>query len=228
MFLRNALMLMASCLLAYSCSSTADNSDADESEVEEFDYAGVISSQVTTPDLRHYELAGPVKSCRRTTFYDVVRDNDNKLAIDTAGRNIVESTAYFSTEGSYIAKEHERIRRDENGRIEHWEDRAPNYPAIHPGYLKDSYDFEHIDENHHKVSSPTMVSYVITDDYGRIIGEQIHSNDPKFDTSAHNVYRKYDKRGNWTERLTIWTTHTAGDSLPTTRYSIDRRRIIYY
>ena len=189
MFLRNALMLMASCLLAYSCSSTTDNSDADESEVEEFDYAGVISSQVTTPDMRHYELAGPVKSCRRTTFYDVARDNDNKLAIDTAGRNIEESTAYFSTEGSYIAKEHERIRRDENGRIEHWEDRAPNYPAIHPGYLKDSYDFEHIDENHHKVSSPTMVSYVITDDYGRIIGEQIHSNDPKFDTSAHNVYR---------------------------------------
>lgn len=219
---------MASCMLVYSCSSSADDSDSDEAEIEEFDYAGIIASQTSTPDLHHYELAGPVKSCRRTTFYDVIRDNDNKLVIDTAGRNIVESTAYFSETGSYIAKEHERIRRDENGRIEHWEDRAPNYPAIHPGYLKDSYDFEHIDANHRKVSSATMVSYVITDEYGRIIGEQIHSNDPKFDTAAHNVYRKYDKRGNWTERLTIWTTHTAGDSLPSTRYSIDRRRIIYY
>lgn len=228
MILRNIIMLMAASILICSCSSDGDEQSEAEDDVETFDYAGVIATQTSTPDLRHYELAGPVKSCRRTTFYDVVRDNDNKLAIDTAGRNIVESTAYFSPEGSYIPKEHERIRRDENGRINHWEDRSPNYPAIHPGFLKDSYDFEHIDNNHHKVASSTMVSYVITDDYGKIIGEQIHSNDPKFDTSAHNVYRKYDKHGNWTERLTIWTTHVGGDSLPTARYSIDHRRIIYY
>ena len=99
MFLRNVLMLTASCLLTWSCSSSPNDSESEEADIEEFDYAGVISSQVSTPDLRHYELAGPVKSCRRTTFYDVIRDNDNKLAIDTAGRNIVESTAYFSIEG---------------------------------------------------------------------------------------------------------------------------------
>ena len=45
--------------------------------------------------------------------------------------------------------------------------------------------------------------------------------------TANNIYRKFDKNGNWTERLTVWTTRSAGGR-PHVSYSLEQREIEYY
>lgn len=216
------IYLIAAIVLA-ACSHSEDLPE----EPEEFDPVTVASTQITTPDLKHYELVGPVKSSRRTTYYDIINE-DNVLVVDTAGTNFIESVAYFDELGGYVSKKDERIRRDASGRITRWEDRHPNYSTIHPGFLKDTLAYEFITDDVVKVSGKRMETVVVTDKFGNIIGQQTHSLNPKYDTAATNIYRKYDKFGNWVERLTVWTTQTSGDSLPSVRYSIDHRKIVYY
>lgn len=213
-----ALTLLCSC-------SGHQGEEAPESV--EFDALEAAMAQTATPDLRHYELVGPVKSSTRTTYY-ALQEVDGQLQPDTASTNKVMAVAYFDEAGGYVSKKDERIRRDNQGRITRWEDRHPNYSSIHPGFLKDTLAYTFESDNVMRVTGKKMETVVVTNPLGFILGQHTHSTSPRYDTTASNIYRKYDSHGNWTERLTVWTTRTEGDSIPSVRYSIDRRRIIYY
>lgn len=219
--------LLPLAILTLGACSTQSQEEGVSADDTDFDPVTLASSQVSTPDLRHYELVGPVKSSRRVTYYDLL-DVDGKLEPDTASANMTEAVAYFDANGGYVTKKDERLRRDEQGRITRWEDRHPNYRTIHPGFLRDTLAYEFPQPHVMRVHGKGLLSVVVTDRFGNIIGQQSHSADPKYDTSATNIYRRYDSHGNWTERLTVWTTSTRGDSIPSIRYSIDRRKIVYY
>lgn len=208
------------------CSGGAANPESVAAD-DDFDPVTLASTQLSTPDLKHYELVGPVKSSRRITYYDLT-EVDGELQPDTASTNRMETVAYFDANGGYVTKKDERLRRDVQGRITRWEDRHPNYRTIHPGFLRDTLAYEFPQPGVMRVHGKGLLTVVVTDRFGNIIGQQSHSTDPRYYTSASNIYRRYDSHGNWTERLTVWTTSTRGDSIPTIRYSIDRRKLVYY
>lgn len=223
--MKQYFIIIATTLCIVACGS--DNKNDENIISDEFNPVAIAEDELTTNDLHHYELVGPVKASRKVTYYDVF-DNDGVFEPDTSSTNRIETVAYFDEDGGYVAKQDERIKRDEQGRITRWEDRHPNYPSIHPGFLRDSLSYKFISPNVTRVHGKNMLNVIVTDDMGNILSQQIHSVSPKYDSSASNVYRKYDDHGNWTERLTVWTTATKGDSIPSIRYSIDKRKIVYY
>ena len=180
----------------------------------------------TTSDLALFELRDRVKRVTTTTYYNVTPGPDS-VAIDTLPANRLTTVVYFDSLGRYVPRRDERLRRDEQGRIIRWEDRRPNLRRLHGGYLKDTLTYRHTSPN--VVQTSGMGDYAVTvyDDNHRIVGQYT---DPLVDgehTAVFNIYRDGDQRGNWTERLSVWTTQTPG-ARPHISYSLDRREIIYY
>jgi len=203
-------------ILAVSCSSSTDGSA--EADMDRYD--GPMSA-----DLRSYELKGNVKSSKTTSFFGV-KVNGEEVTVDST--KMTSSTAYFDKLGGYVAKENERIRRDKEGRIIRWEDRRPNLKSAHPGFLKDTLTYEYVTPNQLVSRGRGAMSVIVFDDDCKIVGQFIHPTFADAEMSAFNVYKEFDPRGNWTERLTVWTSRGAGESLPKVNYSLDRREIVYY
>ena len=179
-----------------------------------------------TTDLALLELTGRVKRVTKTTFLKAVPGPDS-VAVDTMPENLVVTTAYFDTLGNYVARRDERIKRDKYGRMVRWEDRRPNLRRIHGGFLRDTLSYEHVSPNVVKTGGMGDFAVTVFDDSHRIVGQYT---DPKVDgehTAVFNVYRDEDSHGNWTERLSVWTTQTPG-SKPHISYTLDRREITYY
>lgn len=184
------------------------------------------SGAIETSDLALFELRGRVKRVTTTTFYNVTPGPDS-VAVDTLPANRMTTVAYFDSLGHYVARRDERLRRDEYGRIIRWEDRRPNLRRLHGGFLKDTLTYRHMSPN--VVQTSGMGDYAVTvyDDSHRIVGQYT---DPLVDgehTAVFNIYRSEDSRGNWTERLSVWTTQ-APDARPHISYSLDRREISYW
>ncbi len=183
-------------------------------------------SPFESADLSLLELIHRVKRVEKTTFYNVIHRADS-LVIDTAVANRLQTTIYFDSLGNYVQRRDERIERDDLGRIVRWEDRRPNHYRLHGGFLKDTLGYHHVSAN--VVESDGMGDFAVTvyDDRHRIVGQYT---DPLIDgehTAVFNIYREDDDRGNWTERLSVWTTQSAGGR-PHISYTLDRRKIIYY
>lgn len=179
-----------------------------------------------TSDLSLFELRDRVKRVTTNTYYNVTLDADSVI-IDSVPANVVTTEIYFDSLGHYVPRRDERLRRDEWGRIVRWEDRRPNLRRVHGGFLKDTLSYRHVSSN--VVQSTGMGDYSITvyDDRRRVVGQYT---DPLADgehTAVFNLYRDEDERGNWTERLSVWTTQSTG-SRPHISYSLDRREIVYY
>lgn len=179
-----------------------------------------------TSDLSLFELRDRVKRVTTNTYYNVTLDADSVI-IDSVPANVVTTEVYFDSLGHYVPRRDERLRRDEWGRIVRWEDRRPNLRRVHGGFLKDTLSYRHVSSN--VVQSTGMGDYSITvyDDRRRVVGQYT---DPLADgehTAVFNLYRNEDERGNWTERLSVWTTQSTG-SRPHISYSLDRREIMYY
>jgi hypothetical protein len=179
-----------------------------------------------TSDLSLFELRDRVKRVTTNTYYNVTLDADSVI-IDSVPANVVTTEVYFDSLGHYVPRRDERLRRDEWGRIVRWEDRRPNLRRVHGGFLKDTLSYRHVSSN--VVQSTGMGDYSITvyDDRRRVVGQYT---DPLADgehTAVFNLYRDEDERGNWTERLSVWTTQSTG-SRPHISYSLDRREIVYY
>lgn len=179
-----------------------------------------------TSDLSLFELRDRVKRVTTNTYYNVTLDADSVI-IDSVPANVVTTEVYFDSLGHYVPRRDERLRRDEWGRIVRWEDRRPNLRRVHGGFLKDTLSYRHVSSN--VVQSTGMGDYSITvyDDRRRVVGQYT---DPLADgehTAVFNLYRDDDERGNWTERLSVWTTQSTG-SRPHISYSLDRREIVYY
>lgn len=179
-----------------------------------------------TTDLSLFELRHRVKSVHSSVFYNVVPGVDS-VAVDTAAQNVVRTVVYFDSLGNYVPRRDERIKRDEYGRIVRWEDRRPNLRRVHGGFLKDTLTYRHISPN--VVQSAGMGDYAITvyDDNRRVVGQYTDPIAAGEQSAVFNLYRSEDEKGNWTERLSVWTTQAPG-SRPHVSYTLTRRDIKYY
>lgn len=201
--------------------SCAGETDGEASSAREAD-----GELFETSDLSLFELRDRVKRVTTNTYYNVTLDADSVI-IDSVPANVVTTEIYFDSLGHYVPRRDERLRRDEWGRIVRWEDRRPNLRRVHGGFLKDTLSYRHVSSN--VVQSTGMGDYSVTvyDDRRRVVGQYT---DPLADgehTAVFNLYRNEDERGNWTERLSVWTTQSTG-SRPHISYSLDRREIVYY
>lgn len=179
-----------------------------------------------TSDLSLFELRHRVKRVTTTTFYNVIPGPDS-IAIDTTAVKPLVTTVYFDQLGHYVPRRDERVKRDEWGRIIRWEDRRPNLRRLHGGFLKDTLTYRHDSPNVVRTSGMGDYAVTVYDNNRRVVGQYT---DPLADgehTAVFNLYRNEDRRGNWTERLSVWTTQTPG-SRPHVSYSLDRRDIVYY
>lgn len=213
--LQSAILLIA---LA-ACSGPTSESSASASAA---DPDGVFESS----DLSLFELRHRVKRVTKTTYWRATPGPDS-VAVDTTASLVTVTVAYFDSLGNYVARRDERLRRDEYGRIVRWEDRRPNLNRQHGGFLKDTLSYEHVSPN--VVQSTGMADFAVTvyDDDHRIVGQYT---DPEIDgehTAVFNLYRQDDLHGNWTERLSVWTTQQPGGR-PHVSYTLDRREIVYY
>lgn len=206
--------------LASSChdsqTSWSDDARADSPDEELFE----------TSDLSLFELRHRVKRVTTTTFYNVTPGPDS-VAIDTTAVKPLVTTVYFDQLGHYVPRRDERVKRDEWGRIIRWEDRRPNLRRLHGGFLKDTLTYRHDSPNVVRTSGMGDYAVTVYDDNRRVVGQYT---DPLADgehTAVFNLYRNEDRRGNWTERLSVWTTQAPG-SRPHVSYSLDRRDIVYY
>lgn len=206
--------------LATSCHDnlTSGSDDVRESYTDE--------ELFETSDLSLFELRHRVKRVTTTTFYNVIPGPDS-IAIDTTAVKPLVTTVYFDQLGHYVPRRDERVKRDEWGRIIRWEDRRPNLRRLHGGFLKDTLTYRHDSPNVVRTSGMGDYAVTVYDNNRRVVGQYT---DPLADgehTAVFNLYRNEDRRGNWTERLCVWTTQTPG-SRPHVSYSLDRRDIVYY
>lgn len=209
------MLLLAVPAVMSSC-GTSDTSTAETTD----------SIAKTTDDRAFFELRDNVKEAAKTTYYDVKLRGDSVI-IDTSAVNRSMSTVYFGKQGEYIAKRNEKVKRDEEGRIVRWEDHRPNAKGIHGGFLRDTLVYDHTAPNVMVVTGMGERSTIVRDDAGNIVGQYSTPLELGADVSAINVIKKTDDRGNWTERLTVWTVQAPG--VPrSVNYTVDRREIKYY
>lgn len=219
--IQKLLPLVSLCLSIVMLSSCSAGDSPHESATEE-DGTEIFE----TSDLSLFELRHRVKRVNTTTYYNVVPGPDS-VAVDTTAANRIMTTIYFDSLGHYVQRRDERIKRDEWGRIIRWEDRRPNVRRVHPGFLKDTLTYRHDSPNVVRTSGMGDYAVTVYDDNRRVVGQYT---DPLADgehTAVFNLYRAEDRRGNWTERLSVWTTQTPG-ARPHVSYSLDRREIVYY
>ena len=181
---------------------------------------------LSTADLRIFELSGPVRRLSTVTYYDVTPGQNGQFLIPDS-LNCTETIVFFDSLGRYVPRRDERIRRDEQGRIVRWEDHRPNLRRIHGGFLRDTLSYRHVSEN--VVATSGMGEYAITvyDNAHRIVGQYTDPLNDGEQTAVFNVYLDADGLGNWTRRLGIWTTQSAGRR-PHISYTLDERNIVYW
>ncbi len=179
-----------------------------------------------TSDLSLFELRHRVKSVHTAVYYNVVSGGDS-VAVDTTARNVVKTVVYFDELGNYVPRRDERVKRDSQGRIVRWEDRRPNLRRVHGGFLKDTLTYRHVSPN--VMQSSGMGDYAITvyDDDHRVVGQYTDPIAAGEQSAVFNLYRSEDKHGNWTERLSVWTTQAPG-ARPHVSYTLTRRDIKYH
>ena len=178
-------------------------------------------------DLKMFELMGPVKECITETFYKCEYNGD-KIIADTTDIFRRSTQVSFDKAGRYITAKDELVKRDDKGRMTYWRDARPNDASLNPGKLRDTLSYIHLNNN--VLESSGMDEYAVTvyDNQGRVVGMYSqNSTATNAHASAFNVYRKEDMRGNWIERLTVWTSRGVNGQ-PHVTYSLTRRSITYY
>lgn len=216
------------CIAATSChKEIASFYDSDTPhEVNQAEMAGAAKQQDYS-DLRMFELKGPVKECIKETFYSVELLENDSYKVDSTASKRHTATLYFDKLGNYVPSASEKVDRDEKGRIVYWRDKRPNAKGVDPGMLRDTLRYTHVNGN--VLQSKGMGEFAVTvyDADNRIVGQY---SDPDVDgtqMAAFNIYREFDNRGNWTKRVTVWTTQSAGGR-PHVSYTLDNRTITYY
>lgn len=215
-----AAMAVSSLMVACEAGSSANNSENDARTKS-------VEKSTEYSDLKMFELTGPVQECITETFYKCEYKGD-KVEADTNAVNRRSTQVAFDRDGRYLPAKNEEVKRDEKGRMIFWRDARPNDPKMHPGVLRDTLAYQHVNNN--VVESSGMGEYAVTvyDNQNRVVG--MYSQNSTVDNaliSAFNIYRKEDIQGNWTERLTVWTSRGANGE-PHTTYSLTRRSLTYY
>lgn len=214
-------LLTAAAMSMFSCGGNSEEV-TDAAEVAEGEEA-----VASVNDRAIYELNGDVKKVVKTTYYDVDLINE-EYKIDSLGQNVIESTIYFDEDGKLKPRKDEVVRRDAKGRIVYWEDHRPNAKGQAVGYLKDTLSYKYVNGNHMVSDGMGNYSVIVYDDDNKVVGQYMVPRQNYSQNCSFNVYKKFDKNGNWTERVTIWSTQGKDASKPSVKYSIDRRDISYY
>lgn len=206
-----------------SCNTDKKSSDAAQSETT---FSESEKLAPTAPDIRLFELQGDVKECERTVYYNVKVVDDSPV-VDTAKVKSRTTQLYFDELGNYVTTANELVKRDDKGRITYWRDKRPNSKGVDPGFLRDTLSYKYV--NHNLLETSGMGEFAVTvyDNKSRVVGQY---SEPAIDgtvMSAFNVYLKEDEQGNWTERMTVWTTK-APSGKPHVSYTLERRKIRYY
>lgn len=184
------------------------------------------STAVANNDRAFFELNDNVKEAAKTTYLQVKLVGDS-VVIDTTAAARQLTTVYFGKDGSYVTKKNEKLTRDDSGRITRWEDHRPNAKGVYGGFLRDTLVYDYDAPNVMVVTGMGERSTIVRDDRGNIVGQYSTPLELGANISAINVIKKTDDRGNWTERLTVWTVQAPGSPRKVS-YTIDRRDIKYY
>lgn len=209
---------LALCTAMVSCADKVADASVDDGELAVVKRAS---------DLPLFELQGDVKSCERTTYY--------KVDIDDAGTVVIDSAAgwkpvvfNFDKRHHYVTKENEKVTRDSLGRIVRWSDSTPNAKGVHGGFLRDTLMYDYDNPYTMFITGRGEMVTSVRDSVGNIVGQ---TSTPDFGmsnvTSAHNIVLKNDNRGNWVERLTVWTVQSPGKKARVF-YMLDKRVITYF
>lgn len=212
-----AACLTASCEVNNSSEGPEDNDARTKSVEKSTGYS----------DLKMFELTGPVKECVSETFYKCELKG-NVIEADTNALNRRSTQVAFDRNGTYLTAKDEKVLRDEKGRMTYWRDARRIDPKVHPGVLRDTLAYEHLNNNVLETSGMGEYAVTVYDNQNRVVG--MYSQNSTVENaliSAFNVYRKEDRQGNWTERLTVWTSRGANGK-PHITYSLTRRSITYY
>lgn len=224
-----AFISVTLCLASTSCHNGGTSDDDDTDAVWDSSHH-TESHQSQLPeysDLRMFELSGPVKECTKETFYSIRLLENDKVEVDSAPNKRHTAKLYFDKLGNYVPSADERVDRDDKGRIVYWRDRRPNAKGVDPGMLRDTLRYTHLNNN--VLQSRGMGEFAVTvyDSENRIVGQYSDPDIEGTTMAAFNVYRSFDHRGNWTERMTVWTTQSRRGR-PHVSYTLDSRVITYY
>ncbi len=205
------------------CTTVACNGESNEND----DPAEEIQVVKRASDLPLFELHGDVKSCERTTYYKVDITPEGQVSIDTAA-GWKPVLFEFDKRHHYLKKEHESVSRDSLGRVVRWADSTPNAKGVHGGFLRDTLMYDYENPYTMFITGRGEMVTSVRDSLGNIVGQ---TTTPLAGvtgvTSAHNVVLKSDDKGNWTERLTVWTVQSPGKKARVF-YMLDKRDITYY
>jgi len=193
---------------------------------ETTDSVSTTATQTGYSDLRMFELKGNVKECITYSYYNISLNN-NEPVVDTAIVKPRVTRLYFDRMGGYVKAADELIKRDDHGRIIYWRDRRPNAKGVHPGMLRDTLHYRHVNDNIIESSGMGEEAVTVYDNDGKIVGMCSEPGVKDSGMSAFNIYRHFDSQNNWVERVTVWTTRSSG-GMPHVSYSLDRRTITYY
>lgn len=220
------LSLLITCLFN-SCGNSGKSSDVWDSNSDSVatGSTAVDESPEFYSDLKMFELHGSVKQCNVSTYYDV--KVDDRQNVDTTGLSPRTVTLDFDQAGGYLTTDSELVKRDKEGRITYWRDRRPNVAGVHPGLLRDTLSYTHVNDNVLKSSGMGEFAVTVYDNDGKVIGQYSEPDVDGTQMAAFNIYRKFDEGGNWIERLTVWTSSSQGGR-PHISYSFEHRDIIYY
>lgn len=223
---RNTLniMLAAFALVMTGCSKKGDT-EVWDSEGSDSVVSAQISDSTEFTDLRLFELKGKVKNVKRSTYYEVsFFGKDPVISQDSQPR---VTTLTFSELGQYVCSPSELVKRDDRGRIIYWRDNRRNAKSVHPGLLRDTIAYNYLNNNVVETGGMGEFAVTVYDNEPRVVGMFSDPDIAGSEMTANNIYRKFDQNGNWTERLTVWTTRSAGGR-PHVSYSLEQREIEYY
>lgn len=199
------------------------------------DYSGgyAVTDTARFPyDLYLYELAGPVKEVTHTTCYSVAPDGRGGYQVTDSSKSAIQSsTIHFTQDGHLRLKDDESVRRDTLGRLVKWRNNRPNAKGVPVSFAADTLRYTWIDDNHLLSSGMGAYAVIVYDrstGAPRVVGQYAVPNLGPTRTSAFNIYTQVDRRGNWTERVTIWSTEGNNGREPSLNYTIERRAIRYY
>ncbi len=173
-----------------------------------FDVASItnrpeISSEYS--DVKVFDLRGKVKSCEMV-------ENHSLFSIYKVNQGIL----HFTPEGMLVLNDHDRIKRDDNDRIEEIDDYIFYYDENNrlekTVYFISFFMASIIDEYSYTYGSKGLVIRIEREEYSELLGDEMSN------TTFQYEYLQFDSHGNWTERT---VTH---DGTTET----EKRMITYY
>ena len=240
---------MMALLAIFACSANSSQKPTGEATAEGTASSAEVADHVNTPtDVRCFGLLGDVKEVR-LSIREYTGDSEDdfweskdslQLAFDESGRIVrdnYENIYQYDAQGNFVKglTEKSKMKRDEKGRVVeymNWMDEEDDQGFT----ITFAYDAQN---RMSKVNIGGWEStidqiFTYTDDHVYPDRENCESEDEgdHYSTVITYTYKKFDVKGNWTEREAHSVAkHTIDDEPegePTVLRRIEQRKIVYY